>query len=140
MYGSPRDRGQMAQLASYYMAVGTDAQRLSFDQQNYWNIRPDTGWARAVEVDVGHPLRARHVIANGSDPKGQKYRIYAREFEHALVLMRPAVDWRPTVYGDDTAVEVPLPKPMRLLHRDGTLGPPVRSVQLRNVDAAILVE
>jgi hypothetical protein len=44
------------------------------------------------------------------------------------------------VYGDDTAVEVPLPKPMRLLHRDGTLGAPVRSVQLRNVDAAIFLE
>ncbi len=140
MYGSPRERGQMAQLASYYMAVGPDPQRLSFDQQNYWNVRPDTAWARAVEVDVGHPLRARHVIASGSDPKGQKYRIYAREFEHALVLMRPAIDWHPTVYGDDTALEIPLPKPMRLLHRDGTLGPPVQSVKLRNVDAAIFVE
>lgn len=140
LYGSPTERGQMAQLASYYMAVGKDAQRLSFDQQNYWNIRPDTGWAKAVEVDVGHPLRARHVLDQGSDPKGQKYRIYAREFEHALVLMRPAVDWRPTVYGDDTAIEIPLPKPLRLLHRDGTLGAPVSSVNLRNVDAAILVE
>jgi Big-like domain-containing protein len=140
MYGSRLERGQMAQLASYYMAVGRDAQRLSLDQQNYWNVRPDSVWAPAVEVDVGHPLRARHVIANGSDPKGQKYRIYAREFEHALVFMRPAVDWRPTVYGDDTAVEIPLPKPMRLLHRDGTLGSPVQSVKLRNVDAAIFLE
>ena len=140
MYGTPTERGQMAQLASYYMAVGTDAQRLSFDQQNYWNVRPDTAWARAVEVDVGHPLRARHVIASGMDAKGQKYRIYQREFEHALVFMRPAVDWRPTVYGDDTAIEIPLPRPMRLLHRDGTLGAAVRSVMLRNVDAAIFVE
>jgi hypothetical protein len=97
-------------------------------------------WARAVEVDVGHPLRARHIIASGSDPKGQKYRIYAREFEHALIFARPAVDWHPTVYGDDTAIEVPLPKPMRLLHRDGTLGSPVQSVKLRNVDAAIFLE
>jgi hypothetical protein len=140
LYGSRTERGQMAQLASYYMAVGKDAQQLSFDQQNYWNVRPDTVWARAVEVDVGHPLRARHVIASGSDPKGQKYRIYAREFEHALVLIRPAIDWRPTVYGDDTAIEIPLPKPMRLLHRDGTLGSPVQSVKLRNVDAAIFLE
>jgi len=140
MYNTPTDRGQMAQLASYYMAVGADAQRLSLDQQNYWNIRPDLAWARAVEVDVGHPLQARHVIAKGIDPKGQSYRIYAREFEHALVLMRPAVDWHPTVYGDDTGVEIPLPKPMRLLNRDGTRGAPVSSVKLRNVDAAIFVE
>ncbi len=140
LYGTPTERGQMAQLASYYMAVGTDAQRLSFDQQNYWNIRPDTGWARAVEVDVGHPTHARHVIASGMDAKGQKYRIYQREFEHALVFMRPAIDWRPTVYGDDTAIEIPLPRPMRLLHRDGTLGPAMRSVMLRNVDAAIFLQ
>ena len=140
MYYSPTDRGQMAQLASYYMAVGADAQRLSFDQQNFWNIRPDLAWAAAVEVDVGHPLQARHVIAKGTDPKGQSYRVYAREFEHALVLMRPAVDWRPMVYGDETAVEIPLPKPMRLLHRDGTLGAPMTSVKLRNVDAAILLD
>jgi hypothetical protein len=140
MYNTPTDRGQMAQLASYYMAVGADAQRLSLDQQNYWNIRPDLAWAGAVEVDVGHPLQARHIIAKGIDPKGQSYRIYAREFEHALVLMRPAVDWRPSVYGDDTAIEIPLPKPMRLLHRDGTRGAPVTSVKLRNVDAAVLVE
>ena len=140
MYNSPTDRGQMAQLASYYMAVGADAQRLSLDQQNYWNIRPDLAWPGAVEVDVGHPLKARHVIAKGIDPKGQSYRIYAREFEHALVLMRPAVDWHPTVYGDETGVEIALPKPMRLLHRDGTRGAPVSSVKLRNVDAAIFIE
>lgn len=140
MYNSPTDRGQMAQLAIYYMAVGSDPQRLSFDQQNFWNIRPDRAWAAAVEVDVGHPLQARHMIAKGTDPKGQTYRIWQREFEHALVLVRPAVDWRPTVYGEETAIDVPLPKPMRLLHRDGTLGAPVTSVKLRNVDAAILLD
>lgn len=140
LYDSPTERGQMSQLASYYMAVGADPQQLSFDQQNYWNIRPDKAWASAVEVDVGHPVLARHIIAKGVDPKGQSYRIYAREFERALVLVRPAVDWRTTVYGDDTAIEVPLPKPMRLLHRDGTLGASVTSVKLRNVDAAILIK
>ena len=65
MYNSPTDRGQMAQLASYYMAVGADARRLSLDQQNYWNIWADLAWPAAVEIDVGHPLKARHVIAKG---------------------------------------------------------------------------
>jgi Bacterial Ig-like domain (group 2) len=140
MYHSTTDRAQMAQLASYYMAVPTDPQRFSFDQQNFWNVRPDTAWAAAVEVDVGHPLQARHIIARGLDPRGQSYRVYAREFEHAFVLMRPAIDWHPTVYGDDTGITVPLPTPMRLLHRDGTSGGPVTSVKLRNVDAAILLK
>ncbi|MBA2685755.1 MAG: hypothetical protein H0U66_14820 [Gemmatimonadaceae bacterium] len=140
LYNAPTERGQMTQLASYYMSVGADPQQLSFDQQNFWNIRPDKAWASAVEVDVGHPVRARHIIAKGVDSKGQSYRIYAREFERALVLVRPAVTWRPTVYGEDTAIEVPLSKPMRLLHRDGTLGASVTRVMLRNVDAAILFQ
>jgi hypothetical protein len=139
MYRSTADRGQMAQLASYYMAVPADPQRLSFDQQNYWNVRPDSVWSAAVEMDVGHPREARRVIARGRDPKGQSYRIYARALDHALVLMRPRVDWHPQTYGDDTGVVVPLPAPMRLLHRDGTLGLPVTSVTLRNVEAAILL-
>ena len=137
-YESVTDRGQMAQLASYYMVVPADPQRLSFDQQNYWNVRPDSVWATAVEKDVGHPIEARHVIASGKDPVGQSYRVYARQFENAYVLIRPAVDWRPTLYGDQTGVSIPLEKPMRLLHRDGSLGPPVTTIMLRNVEAAVL--
>ena len=67
MYSSPLERGQLVQLASYYMVVPADPQRLSLDQQNLWNVRPDTAWMPAVEVDVGHPREARHLIASGTD-------------------------------------------------------------------------
>ena len=138
MYSSRLERGQIVQLASYYMAVPADPARLTLDQQNMWNVRPDTVWMPAVEADVGHPREARHSIATGTDAAGQKYRIYARDFDHAYVVIRPQTDWRPQIYADSTGVVVPLPAPMRPLHRDGTFGAPVSSVTLRNVEAAIL--
>jgi hypothetical protein len=138
MYRSTVERGQMQQLANYYMAVPADPQRFSFDQQNMWNVRPDTVWAPAVEADVGHPREARHVIATGVDAAGQKYRIWARDFDHAYVVVRPSIDWHKQIYADSTGIAVPLPSPMRPLHRDGTLGPAVSSVTLRDVEAAIL--
>ncbi|MDQ2766630.1 MAG: hypothetical protein M3Y30_05695, partial [Gemmatimonadota bacterium] len=138
MYTSRLERGQLVQLASYYMAVSMDPQRLSYDQQNYWNVRPDTVWMPALEIDVGHPREARHVIASGTDAASQKYKIYARDFDHAYVVFRPQLDWRPQTYADSTGIVVPLPAPMRPLHRDGSLGSAVSSVTLRNVEAAIL--
>ena len=138
MYSSRLERGQIVQLASYYMAVPADPTRLTLDQQNMWNVRPDTVWMPAVEADVGHPREARHSVATGTDAAGQKYRIYARDFDHAYVVIRPQSDWRPQIYADSTGVVVPLPAPMRPLHRDGTFGAPVSSVTLRNAEAAIL--
>jgi hypothetical protein len=92
----------------------------------------------AIEADVGHPREARHVIASGVDSAGQKYRIFARDFDNAYIVIRPQIDWRKQTYADSTGVAVPLPSPMRPLHRDGTLGDAVSSVTLRNVEAAIL--
>lgn len=138
MYASPLERGQLVQLASYYMAVGADPQRLSLDQQNLWNVRPDTAWMPAVEVDVGHPREARKLLASGTDAAAQKYRIYSRTFDNAYIVIRPQVDWRKQTYADSTGIEVPLPSPMRPLHRDGSLGKAVSSITLRNVEAAIL--
>jgi hypothetical protein len=120
------------------MAVPADPSRYSLDMQNMWNVRPDTAWMAAVEVDVGHPREVRHSIASGTDAAGQKYRIYARDFDHAYVVIRPQSDWRPQIYADSTGIVVPLPAPMRPLRRDGSLGDAVRSVTLRNVEAAIL--
>jgi hypothetical protein len=138
IYDSEVERGQLFQLASYYMAVPANPQRFSYDQQNMWNVRPDTVWMPAVEADVGHPREKRRLLASGLDAAGQKYRIYARDFDHAYVVIRPQTGWRNQTYADSTGIAVTLPAPMRLLHRDGTLGAAVSSVTLRNVESAIL--
>lgn len=78
------------------------------------------------------------MIASGTDAARPKYQIYTRNFDHALVVIRPQSDWRPQIYADSTGIVVPLPSPMRPPRRDGTLGAAVSSVTLRNVEAAIL--
>ena len=52
----------------------------------------------------------------------------------------PKDRWDCAVYGDETAVTVNLPKPMRLLFEDGSLSDFLSSIELRNAEAAILFD
>ncbi|MCD6351308.1 MAG: carbohydrate binding domain-containing protein, partial [Armatimonadetes bacterium] len=63
------------------------------------------------------------------------WRVWARRFSKALVLVRPAV----TGYGDDTAQDFALDGPYRRLHMDGTLDQPATSVRLRSGEGAVLL-
>ncbi len=64
------------------------------------------------------------------------WRVLARDYEKALVLVKPFAGGS---FGDDTATTHPLAAPMRPLHADGTLGEAVSEVRLRNAEAAVLV-
>jgi hypothetical protein len=68
--------------------------------------------------------------------------VYTREMDRALVVMRINQGWGAHSYLDATAVTIPLPSTDQWLplNGDGTLGAPVTSVTLRNVEAAILVK
>ncbi|MBK5189842.1 MAG: hypothetical protein JJD97_16490, partial [Gemmatimonadaceae bacterium] len=50
--------------------------------------------------------------------------------------------WGAQVYGDTTAIDIPLPpgETWLLLHADGTLRTAVTKVSLRNADAAIVIK
>lgn len=141
-YGSKAERLKMFELASYYMVVPATPDHLLLDLQNAWKVPFQTAWLKAQEYDVGHPLGARRVLQKGRDPMGNGFTVWARDFDRALVLARPSSSWRVKIFGDSTAVAVPLPngQSLRLLHGDGTLGPPVTTVTLRNAEAAILVK
>jgi hypothetical protein len=112
------------------------------------------GWNPAVEFDVGVPdylpatavdfeskrnTREHWVFAAGPDPylPTLTYRVLARRFTHALVLVKmlPAgsVD-------DDRSITVhPLGGSYRPLRADGTLGSPVTQAVIRNNEALILI-
>ena len=79
-----------------------------------------TAWFDDLELTEG-------VIATGD--------VFARRFTKGLVLVRPYVGGR---FGDENASTHSLPGTYRLLAADGSLGPAVRSVRLRNGEAAIL--
>jgi len=148
-FGGTRDsafhRIKMIELASYYMVVPHAPDKLQLQLVNEWSRPFSTVWITAQEANIGHPTVARQRLSQGivsSDPSGQQVTVYQRDFDRALVIVRPQTGWGTQRYDDASAVSVPLPAgdTWLPLHADGTLGAPVTSVKLRNAEAAILVK
>lgn len=139
-YGSPAERGKMVQLASYYMVVPRDPQRLGLQIENTRGFPPDSAALRVYEYDVGHPTGPRRIMMDERDSLSQHARVYRRDFDHAVVLVRPVAYWADTVMTNATRVKVPLPEggPWQQVEPDGTTRP-ISDLWLRNSDAAILV-
>lgn len=139
-YAAPVFRGKMVQLASYYMVVPSDPQRLGLQIENVRGFTPDSAGLRAYEYDVGHPRGERRIIMDERDPLHQHARVFRRDFDNAVVLIRPVAYWSDTVMTDPTRVKVAIPDggPWSRLEPDGTTEP-VSEIWLRNSDAVILV-
>ena len=135
-------RVQLSTLAMYYTVADP---QLSFLMMNGGN-EPASGWARhwtdAVKFDVGAPRGAAREFAAGADPanRGLAYKVYARDYSGALVLYKPLSYTRGVAggIGANTATTHQLGGNYRLVRADGTLGPVVRSVNLRNGEGAVL--
>jgi len=139
-YASPPVRGKMVQLASYYMVVPSDPQRLGIQIENVRGFVPDSVAMRVMEYDIGHPLGKRRVVLDERDPLQQRARVYRRDFDNATVMIRPVAYWADTVLTNETKVQVPLPEggPWLRVEPDGTTRP-ATALWLRNSDAVILV-
>ena len=138
-------RVKMAELASYYMVVPHAPDKLQLQLVNEWSRPFSTVWITAQEANIGHPTAVRRQVSDGiasSDPLGQRVLVYARDFDRALVIVRPQTGWGTQRYDDASAVSVPLPTGVTWLplHADGTLGAPVTTIKLRNAEAAILIK
>jgi len=141
-YATSAERMKMWELASYYMAVSSTPDNLALQLENMWNVPYSSLWTKAQEANIGHPVAARVVTSRGTDPLGQAYLVYTRDMDRALVIARVNQGWGTHSYMDASAITIPLPTsdiwlPLRA---DGTLGAPVTSVSLRNVEAMILVK
>jgi hypothetical protein len=142
-YPTSGQRLNMWVLASSYMVVGPTPDGLFFHPLGpNWDTRFADYWFKGVEANIGHPTGARSVRVKGTDPTGKGYTVYQRDFDRALVLMRPQQGWDNQSYGDATAVEVTLPsgESWLPLFADGTLGAAVTKVKLRNAESLILVK
>jgi hypothetical protein len=139
---STYERLKMWELASYYMVVPSSPDHLALQLVNMWNLPYSSLWLKAQEANIGHPTAARSIMLQGTDPTGQAYTIYSRDFDRALVLVRMQRGWGAQTYLDNTAVSVLLPagETWLPLHGDGTLGAAVTSVTLRNSEAVILIK
>jgi hypothetical protein len=144
--GSPTDpRTQIATLAEYYLLA--DPNRTFLDP--FGGYEPATSWSRhffgALSYDVGRPTGGWIVMAGGTDPadSSKSYRVYERPYSNALVLYKPlSSNANGSATGsaaDSTATTHPLPGTYRAVQADGSLGPPITSISLRNGEGAILV-
>jgi hypothetical protein len=142
--GSPTDpRTQIASLAYYYLLADPERTFVMFNG----GYEPSTAWTRhwtnAVKYDIGKPRGPWSVFAQGLDPERTylDYKIYPRTYDRALVLYKPLSyrTGRTGTTADATATVHRLPGNYRELRADGSLGPVVNYVRLRNGEGAILV-
>ncbi len=145
--GSPTDpRTQIATLAYYYLVADPNTTFLNFNG----GYEPSTAWSRhwsaAAAFDVGRPTGGWSLFASGSDPNDFRlgYRVYQRAYANALVLYKPVSTnvggYTNGSVSDNTATWHNLNGSYRPLRADGTLGPAVTGVSLRNGEGVLLVK
>lgn len=142
---SPTDpRTQLATLAYYYLLADPQRTFLMF----FGGYNPASSWTEhwspAAATNIGQPLGSMRLFASGNDPANPRlnFRIYAREYSKALVLYKPLSYTLGVGSGttqDNTATTHPLGGTYRRLQADGTLGPPITTITLRNGEGAILM-
>jgi hypothetical protein len=95
-------------------------------------------WRGCMDYELGNALGHYTVAQTGTDPTGQSYTVYARQYQNGKVLIRPLDDGEQT-FTADTKISVPLPEGYRKLNIDGSLGSIITSVELQNGAGAILI-
>src|SRR4029453_13982269 len=109
---------------------------------------PASTWSQhgapAAAVDVGAPTGAMRVFATGFDPLSPMltYKVFARDYENALVLYKPLSYQSGIGEGtrkEQTATTHQLGGNYRRVNADGTVGPVISSLRLRNGEGAVLI-
>ncbi len=149
-YASADDRFHMWGLASYYVLKESPGSAGTIYFNPTLCIQPDSPdplsfmneWRAGYEKNVGQPVGDSYVIKQGKGSTvgcaWRDYKVFARQYENALVLVRPSDDRFCNDYGDTSAVTVPLPASLMLLNADGSFSSPIDSIQIRNAEAVIL--
>lgn len=131
-------------LAMYYLLADPN---LSFLMIN-GGQEPSTTWSRhwteAIRYNVGRPTGEHRLFAEGNDPTNAslRYKVYGREYQNALVLFKPLSYTRGVngTLADSTATTHNLNGWYRVVRNDGTLGPLVNSIRLRNGEGVTLAK
>jgi glycosyltransferase involved in cell wall biosynthesis len=138
---TPRARKALWELASYYMVVPERPDRLFLNLAPKWDQPYETRWPKAVEANVGKPLGPRALLGRAGDSVLGTRRIWRREFERAVVLLRPAdAESVQKSYSDALEIDLPAGRSYLPLRADGTLGEPTSRIALRGSEGAILID
>jgi flagellar hook capping protein FlgD len=98
-------------------------------------------WIGAMDVadkSLGEAVGPPYTLAQGTDPMGHPYAVHAREYQTGFVVLRNRGDWTEGIE-TETAVSVSLPHLLQPVATDGTLGPLVNNVTLRNGQGALFL-
>jgi hypothetical protein len=98
-------------------------------------------WRGIIDVagdQLGRAQGGPFSLAEGTDPAGNPYVIKARRYEGGLAVVRNRGEWNQGI-GPETAVTVPLPRPLAPVSASGTIGDPVDEVTLHNGDGAVFL-
>jgi hypothetical protein len=131
-------------LAMYYLVADPKLSMLMINGGN----EPASSWTRhwmdAIRFNVGKPLGEHTLHSTGKDPADTTltYKIFQRRYENALVLYKPVsyIRGRSGGIGDNTRTTVNLDGLYRVVNANGSLGPPVRQVTLRNGEGLVLAK
>jgi hypothetical protein len=138
------ERMMLATLAYYYLVADPDLSMLMINGGQEPASEWRRHWTDAIKYNVGRPLGEMAVFAQGNDPAnaGLAYKVYQRKYQNALVLYKPLSYTRGKTgtTADNTRTTHQLGGRYRVLRNDGTLGPVVTSVTLRNGEGAVLVK
>ena len=137
-------RVQLATLAMYYTVADPNLSMLMINGGNEPNSSWTRHWIGAIKFDVGRPLGAMRVVAEGLDPANRNltYKVYRRDYGNAVVLYKP-LSYTRGVNGttaNATATTHLLDGLYRPVNADGTLGAAVDRVTLRNGEGAVLAK
>jgi len=140
-YPNDPDRVRLWALATFYLTKS--------DYTYFTPVYDPTGggyggympnkWFGAIEYNVGTPTGDYYTFATGTDPVGQPYKVYARKFTQALVLVRVYQNSSYANFSDSTAVSVSLGGSYFKVRANGTLDTTASTTaSLRNGEGAIL--
>ena len=138
-------RLRAATLAYYYLVADPDRTMLMF----FGGANPSAAWSNtwipSVGVDVGRPTGAMTTFATGADPENRSltYKVFRRDYGKAVVLFKPrsyTLGVGTGTLNAATATTHQLGGSYRVLNPDGTLGPVVTQVMLRNGEGVVLMK
>jgi hypothetical protein len=139
------ERVRSGALAYYYLLADPDRTMLMF----FGGYSPSAPWSQtwipAATRDVGLPVGEMTTWASGQDPENTalEYKVFGREYAKALVLYKPrsyTLGRGTGTLGDATATTHQLGGSYRVLNGDGTVGPIVTQVTLRNGEGVVLLK
>jgi hypothetical protein len=131
-------------LAMYYMIADPKLSMLMINGGNDPSSSWTRSWTDAIKFNVGQPLGNHTLRQTGQDPADSSltYKVYQREYQNALVLYKPLsyTRGRTGTINNNTATTHVLNGTYRVVQANGTLGPPIRQITLRNGEGVVLAK